>query len=247
MRRYDEFVLYTPMDYTGIDEKIRKKCKWTAGFAATEKSRAVRAIGLLTETRYQNNGIANVVGGLARVYNLLLKDVEENLIQAAEMTEKYLKEEITKLTLAEFFPSHNFKEIMSNIASLNNEMKYYVKDYGEKMSLSDNVLRTGYEDLLKLKLPVLNEVNVYDLKLVRKTQELNDSVLEGFVEGLKSEVNTSLTQLVGETYTRLMEPIENLTHAVTGPLDDILVQNTPLQQRLADYAESTKMDTEFYM
>ena len=81
-------------------------------------------------------------------------------------------------------------------------------------------MKNIYQNLFKLKLPVINTYNVHQLPLVKTSNELNDTMMQDLVNSFETNLE-NINSLITETYQRVMNPIKDLDTTVGDAVDDI--------------------------
>ena len=92
-----------------------------------------------------------------------------------------------------------------------------------------------------------NRYNVYELELVKESNQINDSRMQDLVDNLKDDLIENFLTLINETYDRLTAPVQEMKESITKPVDDVIVKLKELKQDLHDYRVSTLMDADFFM
>ena len=225
-------------------QKMYNQCNWITKFI----SRQLIRVGWykLTEGREIRKNVRKILDIIRREYRKMYENYMTMILLKIENLDRYLHGNMTKAELSGNLSETSFARSVDALYGRNTDILSSIKEYATEMTLAKENILGFYSVLVSLKVPILNTHNVYELKLVKQSDTLNDSRLQEIVDSLRSNV-TYLPELVAKCYNRLIESMDELTDGPVKPIKDMLKQLDELRNDLEIYQTSTRMDTDFFM
>ena len=180
-------------------------------------------------------------------FNQLQRTLEDDLVPVVARAGAFLSGEMSKLDLALAFQDLGFSTALDGLAALNYELQLVVNDYVSALASLASPLIDSYLAWTEFRFPSLTVENVRSLELVKALALINDTVLEGMLASLETDLETSLTGLITESYSRLRAPVDAMKDAIIKPVTALHRDLLALQQDLHEYSQSTVTDTDFFM
>ena len=240
---YKKRIQYDPTQFDDIYNNAKTICNWLRKYGQ-ETSNEVNKYAIDFETvNDENDAAVRQLELITKSFNKLNDEVINKIEPTVKHGAEYFNKTITKVKLTKKFHTPFFTKAVLDLADTSANMVDITKDYSDDIKKGKDKLFTLYNKLFKLKLPILNSYNVYQLELVRAAELINETVMQDLVHNLKTEMDVQLPELVAETYDRLINPTEEITDSV----DDLIARIDTLSENLKEYEASTKMNTEFFM
>ena len=240
---YRERLRHDETRFREMATALRETCGWLNGYAqdtAGNKDKTLKDFEKITDdidaALRQFNNLNNL---FLKLYNDVLNKIEPTIHRGKE----YLERNITKVKLAEEFLTPYFTKAVQDLAEISADITDVNKDYNKEMVKGQEKLTLAYKHLFELKLPIINNYNVYKLNLVKAALSVNDTEIRDLFENLEKHVENKMTELITKSFERLMNP----TKAFTDPVEDIIKKIESLTQDLKTYKQTATMNTKFYM
>ena len=235
--QYDETQLYNTYN------DARRACSWLESYGEEtrqEGNKHMRDFGIIRD--FKDTAVRKL-NKMTKLFNRIYVEVTHKIEPIVKLGEEYLNKTITKLMLAEKLDTAFFTKAVQDLEDIYEDLVDINKDYSEDMIKGKNKVVALYNKLVNLKLPILNESSIYDLELVKSAGLINDKHMQELVDSLNMDINVKLSELITETYKRLMDPLDGMTE----PVNELIGDVDNLAESLKEYKTSTKMNTEFFM
>ena len=228
-----------------IDRNVTQKCEWLREINERKEDDGIRQeLEKLDELK---SNTERQFKSVALFFNNLNNELSNKISIFTRKGQEYLDQRITKLKFSQEFASTHFLTYRENVAVLTDHLQLVIKDYMEELTLTAEKQKEIYKKIFEIGVPVINNYNVYQLNLVKNATEINDSTLQNITNGLQNNLEENMAALITETYKRLVQPFTEMKTNLLDPVDDILEQINDLEELLAEYRMSTKMNTHFFM
>ena len=244
---YRQRLEYDASRFQEMYDHINEICWWINYEGDELWEKMEQAMTELTKAKDERTVARRYISLIQDYFIILYKRIVEDIVPVVFLTRNYLEDNITKIELADKFENPTFTRVVEIVAEINKELVDTARDYASAMIKGKEKLLYFYKILLDLRLPVLNSDNVQELELIKKAKEMNDPLLQIFINSLQNNLKDNSLSLVEETYKRLTAPIGNIKTTLGNAIDNILVQIENLSKVLKNYKTSTIMNTEFFM
>ena len=189
--------------------------QWINEFAIEDLEEAARIHRDFVDAKDLKEIAAQYLGELNRTITVMYDQFVNNISPVVDTAQAYLQDNATKGNLAEAFNKLAFVRSVEVIDGINTDLLSVLKNYESSLRQSKDKLRKGYQNLLHLTLPILNNYNVYELEIVKAAAAIDDTEMQDLVRSLESDLET-LTRLVEVIYDRLSEPVKELRGTIPG-------------------------------
>ena len=222
---------------------LGETCGWLNGYAEDTADNKDKTLENFEKTTDDIDAALRQFNSLNNLFLKLCNDVLNKIEPTIHRGKEYLERNITKVKLAEEFLTPYFTKAVQDLAEISADITDVTKDYNEEMVKGREKLTLAYKHLFELKLPIINNYNVYKLDLVKAALSINDTEIRDMFESVDEYVENKITELIIKSFERLMNP----TKAFTDPLEDIIKKIESLTQDLKTYKQTATMNTKFYM
>ena len=240
---YRKRIQYNETQFYNTYNDARKACSWLESYGEEtrqEGNKHMRDFGIIRD--FKDTAVRKL-NKMTKLFNRIYVEVTHKIEPIVKLGAEYLNKTITKLMLAEKLDTAFFTKAVQDLEDIYEDLVDINKDYSEDMIKGKNKVVALYNKLLNLKLPILNESSIYDLELVKSAGLINDKHMQELVDSLNMDINVKLSELITETYKRLMDPLDGMTE----PVNELIGDVDNLAESLKEYKTSTKMNTEFFM
>ena len=220
--------------------------QWINEFATEDLEEASRIDRDFVDAKDLKEIAAQYLGELNRTIAVIYDRFINNISPVVDTAQEYLDNNATKGNLVDAFNKLAFVRSVEVIDGINTDLLSVLKNYESSLRQSKDKLHKGYQNLLHLTLPILNNYNVYELEIVKAAAPIDDIGMQDIVRSLESDLE-NLTRLVEVVYERLSEPVKKLRRTIPWKVDAVLDQITTLKNNLDTYEATTRMNTDFYM
>ena len=238
---------FTDEKLRDIDRNVSQECDWLHNIHYTIRDEYDELREEFENLEELTSNTDHLFKSMAPLFNNLNNELKHKITIFTGKAQDYLEQRITKSKLSHKFASTLFLKYRENVADLTHDLEEIIHEYKKEMTIGMEELRDRYRKLFELSLPVINYYNVYQLNLVKKATEINDTILQNITNGLKNNLEENMMALIRETYTRLIQPFTEMKTRLLDPVDDMLEQIDDLSELFMEYKMSTKMNTNFFM
>ena len=240
---YRERLRHDETEFPQKREELTETCGWVRNYGqetAEAKDEVIKDFGKTRdEMEAAIRQFNNLNSSFVKLYDAVLNKIEPTI----QLGRRYIERNITKVTLAEEFLTPYFTKSVQDLADTYADIVDATKDYVEEMLKARERFISAYDQIFKLKLPIINNYSVYQLELVKDAVDINDTEIQELVENLGVNTSFKMEQLLRESYDRLLSP----TEVFTDPVDDIIKKIEDYTEDLKTYKETATMNTKFYM
>ena len=221
--------------------------QWISEFANEDLDETSRIHRDFVDAKDLKETAAQYLGELNRTIGAMQRQFFSEISPVVDTTQQYLDGNATKGNLVESFKTIAFVRSLEIIDGINTDLSAAVRNYDSSLRQSKDKLRKGYQNLLRLTLPILNKYNVYELEIVKAAAAVDDTEMYDLVQSLESDLENQMTLLVELIYERLSLPVRELRLSIVSKVDAVLAQITTMKENLDAYEATTIMNTDFYM
>ena len=244
---YKQRIQYDETKFRQMYKHVRDTCDWFEDAGVDTLDRGHVAMAELQKVKDERNTAMRHIAYINELFELIYPAVMEILNPKVKLAQGYLEGNTTKIELATEFVEQSFSTTVENLEYINHDLVSLTKTYIETMIQGRDKLQRFYQTIFNLKLPVLNNYNIYQLELVKSVTASNNTVIKHLITSIENSMEENIEKLIAETYNRLMEPMGNIKENVGDPIDDVLIQVRSLTENLKEYKDSTKMDADFFV
>ena len=244
---YKRRIKYETDYFEEFDTNLREACDWLRKSGQEMRVDGGRVGREFGNAKDQKDTALRHFATLTELFNKLYKEIVDKIDPTTSTAKEYMNGSVEKTELCQEFETPVFTKAIEDLSDTNRDLVEILKDYVEEMTIGLGKMKKAYNNLFGLELPVLNSYNIYQLELVQRAAEINDTLLQNVMNNVENNTEDTMNDLVTETYQRLIAPIEEMENTLTDPVDDILSHIGELDEALKDYKESSKMNTEFFM
>ena len=244
---YKQRIQYDETKFTQMYEHVRDTCDWFEDDGLDTLDRGQVAMAELQKVKDERNTAMRHITYINELFELIYSAVTEILNPKVRLAQGYLEGNTTKIKLATEFVEQSFSTTVENLEYINQDLVSLTKTYIETMIQGRDKLQRFYQTIFNLKLPVLNNYNIYQLELIKSATASNNIVFEHMITSIENNLEENVEKLIAEIYNKLMEPMENIKENVGDPIEDVLIRIRSLTENLKEYKDSTKMDADFFV
>ena len=137
---------------------------------------------------------------------------------------------------------HSTDVLLSNEEALNSN----IRSFSNQLTLAENQLLKFYQYISSQDFPFINQGNVEQLELVKRTADVDDAETQEILHSLQSDVN-DLPKLVTASIDKMGDGVTDVIDHIVRPVEELVQEFVYLRRNLAKFEASTEINNDFLM
>ncbi len=204
---YDYYIILLDLksNFTGYTQDVEsgQSCRWLLNIGHDDYE-DFEEIGEDVEAALDHEILAgNSLNDIETAYFKLGDIYVEDVYPTLYLTQQYLKREVNKSELVIAFQRPYFLKAVEDLATFAAEMTAYRRDFKNSWETLSFKLASKFEELTKLKLPILNKETVHHLSFVDMAKHTNNPAFNKIIASFDVDIEKGIGELLRRNYDNI--------------------------------------------